>query len=281
MLRSLVSMVMITDWDDAYANGKYIEGGDSFPAKWMAAAQAYRDLLSAQGRARLDVRYGPGPRQILDLFLPLSKPRGLAVFVHGGYWLAFDKSSWSHLARGAVEAGWAAALPSYRLAPEASVAMITRDVAQAVSHVASMIAGPIRLAGHSAGGHLVTRLACRNSPLGETVQHRIERVLSVSGVHDLRPLQRTAMADKLFASPSEAEIESPALLEPVPGTRLVCWVGGNERPELLRQTDLLANIWHGLGAETQAVHEDNKHHFNIIDGLTSTDSPLARTFLGD
>jgi arylformamidase len=34
-----------------------------------------------------------------DLFLPEGTPAGLAVFVHGGYWKAFDRSVWSHLAR--------------------------------------------------------------------------------------------------------------------------------------------------------------------------------------
>src|SRR3546814_5563195 len=52
--------------------------------------------------------------------LPIS-PAGLAVFVHGGYWMAFDKSSWSHLAAGAVARGWAVALPSYTLCPEARI----------------------------------------------------------------------------------------------------------------------------------------------------------------
>lgn len=274
-----MSSPMISDWDDAYSNGAYIENGGSYPATWAAAAQAFRVDAVAQGRAQLDIAYGPRPRQVLDLFLPASRPRGLAVFVHGGYWLAFDKSSWSHLARGAVRSGWAIALPSYTLAPDTSVSGITREVATAIATAAGMVDGPIRLTGHSAGGHLVTRMACRDAPLPGDIRQRIAHIVSISGVHDLRPLTRTAMNAKLFRTPDEAAAESPALLEPVPGTRLTCWVGDRERPEFIRQNDLLANIWHGLGAGTRHVHDAGRHHFNVIDGLEDPDAPLTRAVL--
>lgn len=272
-------MGRLMNWDDAYSNGAYIAGGDRYPTAWAAAAQAFRDEIGAAGRARLDLAYGAKPRQRLDLFLPAVPPKGLAVIVHGGYWLAFDKSSWSHLARGPLDAGWAVALPSYTLAPDAGIADITSEVAQAIAHAAEMIEGPIRLAGHSAGGHLVTRMVCANAPLTKDVQSRIKHVVSISGVHDLRPLLRTAMGAKLFRDPDEAAAESPALLEPASGTRLTCWVGADERPEFLRQTDLLSNIWHGLGAETASFQEPARHHFNVIEGLAEADSLLTRTFL--
>ncbi|MDP3525749.1 MAG: alpha/beta hydrolase, partial [Hoeflea sp.] len=86
----------ISDYDDAYANGAYIEGAADYPPRWAALAQDFRDGLAASGRARLDLAYGEGARNRLDLFLPEGDPKGLAVFVHGGYWKAFDKSVWSH-----------------------------------------------------------------------------------------------------------------------------------------------------------------------------------------
>jgi acetyl esterase/lipase len=103
----------IEDWDDAYANGPNIPGGERWPEAWVAPARAYRDSLAAAGRARLDVVHGERPRQLLDLFLPEGAPKGLVVFVHGGFWLRLDKSHWSHLARGAVDSGHAVAVPGY------------------------------------------------------------------------------------------------------------------------------------------------------------------------
>ncbi|TIP34450.1 MAG: alpha/beta hydrolase, partial [Mesorhizobium sp.] len=77
----------IVDWDDAYANGANIAGGDRWPAAWDGPARAFREKLSAQGRARFDIVYGEAPRSRFDLFLPHNAPKGLVVFVHGGYWM--------------------------------------------------------------------------------------------------------------------------------------------------------------------------------------------------
>lgn len=272
---------MITDWDDAYTNGAYIPGGDGFPERWRRDAAAYRETMLAAGRARLDLAYGPAPPHGLDLFLPEGAPRGLAVFVHGGFWMAFDKSTWSHFAAGAVAAGWALAMPSYTLAPAASVAEIARETARAIAHAAALVEGPIRLAGHSAGGQLVTRLICKGGPLDPAVLARVERVVSVSGLHDLRPLLRTCRRSALFRDPIEATAESPALLEPAAGIPVTCWVGSIERPEFLRQNDLLAHVWTGLGADMRVVHDPGRHHFDVLDGLLAPDLPLARSFVGE
>ena len=186
---------MITDWDDAYANRAHIPDADAIIATWAPSAGEFRRNLGP--RARLDLPYGPAPRNRLDLFLPDTTPKGLAVFVHGGYWMAFDKSVWSHLAAGAVAAGWAVALPSYTLAPDARIAAITHEIGAAIDHAAAEVSGPVRLAGHSAGGHLVTRMACAGAPLAAVTRSRLAHVLSISGVHDLRPLRATAMNETL------------------------------------------------------------------------------------
>jgi acetyl esterase/lipase len=269
----------VANWDSAYANGVNIVGGDSFPARWAELAEAYRAGLAAMGRAELDVPYGEGARQVFDLIMPASEPMGLVLFVHGGYWLAFDKSSWSHLARGCVDSGYAVAIPSYTLCPANSVSEITREIAACLDVAARRIEGDIRLTGHSAGGHLVTRLLCRDVALAPDIRRRVARAVSISGVHDLRPLLKTSMKDRLRLDAAEAAAESPALLEPVPDARLVCWVGGAERAEFLRQSELLANIWVGLGATTSLVIEPDRHHFNVIDGLTDPLHPLTRALL--
>jgi acetyl esterase/lipase len=263
----------ITDWDDAYTNGAHIAGGESYVARWAKAAQEFRDQIGHRGR--LDLSYGPSPRNRLDLFLPQTAPKGLFVFVHGGYWLSFDKNSWSHLAQGALERGFAVAVPSYTLCPDIRIGGIVREVAAAIAQAAQTIEGSIYLAGHSAGGHLVCRMMSSSSPLPEAVQRRVAHVVSISGVHDLRPLMNARMNATLRLDKDEARAESPVLLEPYPGLRLTCWVGGAERAEFLRQNVLMANIWRGLGAATAAVAEDNRHHFNVIEGLGIPNSPLT------
>lgn len=75
----------IDDWDDAYANARHIEGGADYPARWVERAEAFRrDALRRDG-AELDAPYGEHARQRFDFFQPDRRPRGVFVFLHGGY----------------------------------------------------------------------------------------------------------------------------------------------------------------------------------------------------
>ena len=211
---------------------------------------------------------------------PQTEVQGLTV-VGGmrGYWMRFFADGVRLSRRGGPLArGQAVAAVRYTLAPEARIAAITAEIAAALAVAAEAVAGPIHLTGHSAGGHLVARMGCAGV-LPEALGARIAHVLSVSGVHDLRPLLRTAMNETLRLDAAEAAAESPALLTPRAGLRITCAVGGDERPEFLRQTDLLANVWWGLGAETRAVHLPGLHHFDVIDGLAVPDGVLTRLLL--
>jgi len=269
----------VGDWDDAYANGANIPQGERWPDAWVEPARAFREALAQQGRSRRDLTYGTGPRNRFDLFLPEGAPSGLVVFVHGGFWLRLDKSLWSHLAAGPLAHGHAVAMPSYTLCPDISIGGIVAEVAKAIEAAAGMVAGPIRLVGHSAGGHLVTRMICADTPLPADIRPRVANTVSISGVHDLRPLLNTQMNKSLRLDLQQARAESPALLEPLPGARIACWVGAAERSEFVRQNALLANAWTGLGAMTLAVEEPDRHHFNVIDGLADPAHALTQTLL--
>ena len=271
----------ITNWDDAYTNGANIAGGDRWPSAWVVPARDFRDRLSGIGRAQLGISYGAKSRNQLDLFLPEGSPKGLVVFVHGGYWMALDNSYWSHLAAGSIAHGYAVAMPSYRLCPDVRIGDIVDEIGAAIARAAAQVEGPIMLTGHSAGGHLVSRMVCATTPLPPSVAARIRNVVSISGLHDLRPLMNTGMNETLHIDAAEALSHSPALLGPMSGARIICWAGGGERAEFLRQNALLANIWTGLGAATSAVVEPDRHHFNVIDGLADPDHPLTRALLGE
>lgn len=261
------------DWDDAYANGAYIENADSYPARWADEALNFR---SSWIKKDLDIIYGDSDRQRLDLFHPDGSSKGLAVFVHGGYWRRFDKSYWSHLAAGALGNGWSVCMPSYDLAPTVRISEITSQIGVALNKSAQRVEGPVRLSGHSAGGHLVTRMVCKDTPLKPDVLDRIEKVVSISGLHDLRPLMKTAMNDDFLLNEDGAEKESAALLAPATLCPVTAWVGGSERPEFIRQSQLLADAW-----ETATFHEDpGKHHFDVIEGLADPSSPLTAELLG-
>lgn len=263
------------DWDAAFNNMAHVEGSAALPAMWAARAAEYRATV----RTEEDIPYGDDPRERFDLVLPDGPPKGLAMFVHGGYWMRLDKSYWTDLAEGARAQGWAVCLPSYTLAPEARIGSMTHQIAAAITAAASRIKGPIRLSGHSAGGHLVCRMICDDSPLNAATQARITHTLSISGLHDLRPLLHTQMNETLNLDPTEAARESAALHLPQ-DTPVTAWVGGEELPEFIRQAQLLALMWEGLGAQTTCHIDGTHNHFSVIEGLKHADGPITDTFIG-
>lgn len=254
------------DLDDAYANAAYITNAEAYPPRWTQAAAAFR----AGHGGELAVPYGESTRQAFDLFRPEGIARGVFVFVHGGYWLKFDRSYWSHLAGGALRHGWAVAMPSYDLAPTVRISRITQQVAQAVGRAAAMVDGPILLAGHSAGGHLVARMACTGG-LPEQVARRLRHVVPISPVADLRPLMRTSMNADLRLDDEECLAESPVLLSPQEGVKTTVWVGGDERPAFLDQARWLSTAW---GCDRMVA--GGRHHFDVINALADAGSDLSR-----
>jgi acetyl esterase/lipase len=220
--------------------------------------------------------YGDRPREVMDIIWPDETPKGLIVFIHGGYWMRLDKSSWTDLAEGARANGWAVCLPSYDLTPDARISQITQQIGAAISVAAACVDGPIHLAGHSAGGHLATRMVCDDTPLKPEALARVRRVLSISGLHDLRPLLRTKMNDVLKLDEAEACAESAALHRPAIPHKLTCWVGGGERPEFIRQSKLLAHMWAGLDVDAECVLDQQHNHFSVIDDLKHPRSAITQ-----
>lgn len=254
--------------DEAYSNAAYIPGGAEYPARWEGAARAFREEAACE----LDLRYGEGPRMVFDLFHPDRLAKGLVVFVHGGYWMEGDKSYWSHLAAGPVAQGWAVAIPSYDLCPDIRISGITLQVEAAIATAAARIPGPIRLVGHSAGGHLVARMACAD--LAPLWRSRVEQIVPISPLAELGPLMQTTMNQTLRISREEAMFESPLRLDGV-GLPVTVWVGAEERPVFLDQARWLADAW---GVER--VVAPGRHHFDVIEDLIDPESSLVATLLG-
>ena len=267
-------------WDLAFENSAHIPGSNKLLKVWTDNAEQYRAAALANGRQLdLDIAYGKHHREIFDLVWPETTPKGLVVLVHGGYWLQFDKSYWTDLAEGVRANGWTVCVPSYTLTPEARISDITIQVSRAIITAAKLVTGPIRLTGHSAGGHLVSRMACNDTMLPLDVLERIEHIVSISGLHDLRPLLNTKMNESLRLDATEAANESTVLHTPISDTSITAWVGGDERPEFIRQSQLLNIMWQGLDANVTCILDERHNHFSVIEGLKIPTSPITKELL--
>ncbi|MEM9432449.1 MAG: alpha/beta hydrolase [Pseudomonadota bacterium] len=256
--------------DLAYENGAFIPDAEQYGPRWQADAAAFR----ARTPCELDIPYDQHDRAAYDLFFPQGEAYGLMVFVHGGYWRMRAKSDWSHYASAGLARGWAVAMIGYPLAPDIRLSQITRHVAIGIAAAAARVRGPISLAGHSAGGHLVARMSMPGV-LSDAVAARILRTVVISGVSDLRPLLDLTMNAELGLDAAEAAAESPVLGPKHAHIHVTTFVGAEERPVFLDQSRWLAEAW-GI----KEIILPGRHHFDILDGLEDPNSLVMREVLG-
>ena len=261
----------ITDWTAAYDNRAAVPTHEEYFYAWGRDAAAFRDQHPPE-----EIAYGKIERERLDLFRPQNAPKGLAVFMHGGWWSHFGREYFSHLAAGALAQGWAVAMPSYTLCPNIAIGGIVEQMVRAVTAASNAVPeGPLVVTGHSAGGHLSTMMGAEECGLAPATADRLARIVSISGIADLRPLMRVAMNEVLKIDEAEARTSSPLFLTPRGDFDYVAWVGGNETTEFRRQNALLADSW-GASVSTRRVEAEGRNHFDVIADLADPSSTLTR-----
>jgi arylformamidase len=255
--------------------------------RWIARWGELSAAAFASERVLRDLRYGPGPKETLDLFTPRGPARGTLVFLHGGYWRALDKAEHAFVAPPLTARGIAVAVVNYDLCPHVSIATIVDECARAVAWVAregeKHGADPRRLvvAGHSAGGHLAAMMIARDWRPDGFPAPPVHGGVTLSGVHDLRPLPRFSYNVDLKLDDASATRLSPALSPPASGAPLVIAVGGDETGEFLRQSRLMWDAWPRNRPPGQAgpLVVPGKHHFDVVLDHADASSDLARATL--
>lgn len=235
-----------------------------------------RDSAIARERSsrRLDVAYGDSPAETLDIFPSPRADAPVLVFVHGGWWRAFDKRDHSFVAPPFTREGAMVVVPNYALAPSVTIETIALQMARALAwvwrHAALYGGNPERIvvAGHSAGGHLTAMLlSCRWKAIGADLPDRlVSGGVSISGVFDLEPLRQTPLlkADLRLDASSVRRL-SPASF-PAPVGPLYATVGALESEEFLRQNQLIRDAW-GEGAVPICESIAGANHFDVLDDL--------------
>jgi len=254
------------DHEAQYNNRALVPDHPAVMARWRETAGAARAATPPQ-----QIAYGPGPREVMDLF-EAGPDAPVAVFLHGGYWQALDKDWFSGLAPALAAHGVSLAIPSYDLCPDVRLGVILRQVRTAVEAVRARTGTRPVVFGHSAGGHMA---ACMLS------EGRAAAAVAISGVFDLAPLIPTSLNEALKLDAAEAAALSP-IHWPVPngstpgGTVLDCVVGGDESPEFLRQSRMMAELWGAKGVDTRYEALPGLNHFTVLDPLFDADSALVK-----
>jgi len=224
------------------------------------------------------IAYGDSPRQAIDFF-PAPSPADRAplfVFVHGGYWRALERSTFSFLAEAWLARGVHVALPGYDLAPAVGVRTIAAQVRGALEHLLDAAdalgidRARVLVSGHSAGAHLGA-LALDELPSGTA-----RGFVGVSGVYALEPLLATSVNEDIRLDVDEARALSPLRRAPDTGLRHLCAVGGAETDGFRGQTREYVVHLRAHGARAEAFEVPGRTHFDILDDLADPQRELFR-----
>lgn len=249
------------DRDDGFNNSKVVADSPAILAGW--------ERLSTDMRARypqhLDLRYGPRERNRID-FLNAGAKGPTLVFIHGGYWQARAKETFTYCAAGPMSHDINVAFVGYTLAPDATLDEIVSEVRTSIDFLATELTAlggdPDRIivSGWSAGGHLSSMALAHP---------RIKAGLLISGIYDLEPIQHTYLNEKLRLDKAMAERNSP-VKQPGGADKPVAIVVGREELPLLRKqsADFAAHrARYGLPVVYEEIPGAN--HFTIMDALSS------------
>jgi len=271
-----------TKYDLLYNPRLTVKGFPQIVERWQRAAEKARASLDCY----LDVPYGPGEPENMDIFRARGRSRGLLMFIHGGYWRGLDKSEFSFIAPALADAGITVAVPNYALCPEVQVRDIVLQMVQACAwlyrnggHFGAPY-GNLHIAGHSAGGHLAAMmLACLWPAYARDLPDKVVRgALSVSGLYDLREIVKVPTVNcDVGLTERTALVVSPALLPPATDAPLYTAVGGDENKGFHVQNAIIADKWKRVHKADIACPGDN--HFTILERLSEPDSPLFQSVL--
>jgi arylformamidase len=112
-------------------------------------------------------------------------------------------------------------------------------------------------------------------------RHPVVGAVSLSGVHDLRPLVLFSFNADFKLDDAEAARQSPILLRPATDAPIVVAAGAEETSEFVRQAQLLWEAWpanrpQGAYGPMLIPH---RNHFSIVADYADAQSALTRATL--
>lgn len=243
----------------------------------------------ATRRNQLDVLYGDGKGEKMDIYFPDedSKAFPLFLFFHGGYWQSGSKDVSAFMVNPLTAQGVVVAVVAYDIAPKGTLDQMVDQVTRSVVFLQRRYPRNqgIYVCGHSAGAHLAAMVLLA-SWTKHGVMPNLQGFLLVSGIYDLEPIIATSQNAPLHMTLEDAQRNSPrrclevAPARPVgPACPVLVVVGQHESPEFHRQSREFYETLCRVGWKASFQQLRGVDHFDIIENLTREDDELTQIIL--
>lgn len=206
-------------------------------ARWedLSSEENFRDLNTKI------FKFGPHSRQTFELLQARSEPsdKGLAIFIHGGFWRSISRQQSRFMARPFIDAGYDCIISEYRLMPEFRLEQLVDDIAQMLLYVKDMqdrglLGQKLLLSGHSAGAHLAAFGLGQAGELGFSSTDCA--LIYLSGVFDIYPVSITTIGNELAMTQDEIKRWSVYEADLEQHKKSMFVVGAEETDEFKRQS---------------------------------------------
>jgi arylformamidase len=242
--------------------------------------------VRATADCRLDIAYGEGADERLDVFPARSPGSPVVLNIHGGYWKQFAKSDESLYAPLLTSAGAAYVAIDYTLAPAATLDEIVRQCRAATAWVARNAAGfggdpaRIHLLGRSAGAHLCAMMLAVDWRAASGLRESpIAGAALISGLYDLEPVRLCFANGWTRLDADAARRLSPIHHLPVTRCPLIVAWGGAETEEFRRQSADYAAACRAAGFACETIEIPGALHSGSREALLDAGSALAQAIL--
>lgn len=253
---------------------------------WLAEDLAASARIRQTAGAHLDLRYGPGPRQTLDVF-PARRPLSpILVWFHGGYWRALSKGHYSFIAPPCLAAGAAVVLVNYDLCPAVTLSALLAQTRAALhwvrGHAAEMGGDAARLilAGNSAGAHICAMALHDMAAPDAAPVEAIRAAALITGIYDLSPIPRIPVQEDVRIAAEDIPALSPLHLPIGHKVPCVVAVGADEPAMWIEQSELYRAKLVAAGVDASYLCVPDRHHFSITRDLAEESAPLTRAMIG-
>ncbi|HWA50515.1 MAG TPA: alpha/beta hydrolase, partial [Dongiaceae bacterium] len=257
--------------------------------RWLEADLARSGLLKDRLPGRYDQRYGPGPRQVADLFpaarFSTDQPGPIVLFFHGGFWRALSKDYVRHVAEPLAAQGVATVLPNYDLCPTVPLATVVDQARQALlwtrSQAAALNGDPDRIyvAGNSAGAHLAAMLLAEDWSRHGLARSPIAGAILVTGIYDLNAVLHIQVNEDVRLAQADVPPLSPQFLQVRNPVETIVAVGGDEPPLWIEQSRRFHDKLVRAGAKAELMVLPGLNHFSITASLGDPEQPLTQAML--
>ena len=250
------------------------------PSAWLEVwRKASEQARRRTPEVRMDMTYGKGPGERLDLYLPGHRPRKLpfAAFVPGVGWRGTARADSAFPARAIHHHGAALVVIGFDPLPAVDLARQVDQVGRAwrflVNNADRLGLDAIRghLMGHGSGAHLAALAAFdpQAPPAASAVL--------LSGVYDLTPGRLSRLREQLGLDLEEALRFSPMRCLSHEGPAVVVTWGDAEPEELRRQSESFARACKARGLRVIQGALPGRGHFDLSLELANPHSPVLAT----